>query len=204
MDDSVADNWASAWSGCGACGDGAGLRHRLWLAYDQPHRHYHSRQHLRECLALLAQYQGLAERPAEVAVALWFHDAVYDLRAHDNEARSAEWAWSALQEAGVEPAVADRVRALVLATRHDQAPATSDEALLVDIDLAILGASPTRFDEYEQQIRAEYRWVPGWLFRRKRRELLSGFAQRPMLYQTAALQARFEAPARANLRRVLA
>jgi predicted metal-dependent HD superfamily phosphohydrolase len=65
-------------------------------------------------------------------------------------------------------------------------------------------ASPTRFDEYEQQVRAEYRWVPGWLFRRKRREVLQGFAQRPLLYLTPIAQQCLEAPARANLRRALA
>ncbi len=71
----------------------------------------------------------------------------------DNEAASADWAARALRAAGADDALVGRVHALVMATRHDQAPATPDEQLLVDIDLSILGAAPARFVEYERQIR---------------------------------------------------
>ena len=58
---------------------------------------------------------------------------------------------------------------------HAARPATADEALLVDIDLAILGAAEERFAQYEAQIRAEYAWVDDALFRSRRREVLTGF-----------------------------
>lgn len=80
-------------------------------------------------------------------------------------------------------------------------PVSADAQLLVDIDLAILGADPERFDEYEVQIRQEYAWVPGPLFRRKRREILMDFLARPKIYGTAWFQERFEASARDNLQR---
>jgi len=177
----------------------AGVLPSLLARWAEPHRRYHTLQHLRECLALFAAHRELAERPGEVAVALWFHDAVYDTARHDNEAVSADWAERVLRDAGAAREVAERVVALVLATRHGQGPATPDERLLVDIDLAILGAAPARFDEYERQIRDEYGFVPEDVFRDRRAAILRGFLERPAIFATAALAARFEAAARVNL-----
>jgi predicted metal-dependent HD superfamily phosphohydrolase len=171
----------------------------LLARWAEPHRRYHTLQHLRECLALFAAHRELALHPGEVGVALWFHDAVYDTGRHDNEAASADWATRVLRDAGAHADVVARVDALILATRHSQVPATSDERLLVDIDLAILGAAPARFDEYERQIRDEYAFVPEDVFRDKRAGILRGFLARPALFSTAALAVRFEASARANL-----
>ena len=188
----------AAWQTLDAAG-GEALQAQLLARYAEPHRAYHTQQHLAECLALFDEVRSLAERPTEVEIALWFHDAIYDVQRHDNEALSADWARSALLEAGAPADMAERVAALVLATRHSVAPTTPDEQLLVDIDLAILGAAPARFAEYEAQIRVEYGFVPPALFNEKRGAILAGFLARPVLYGTPALRTRFEAAARANL-----
>lgn len=190
--------WKSAWRALGAAPNDT-LHAELLARYAEPHRAYHTQQHLAECLALLDEVRGLAERPSEIEIALWFHDAVYDVHRHDNEAVSASWASTALLDAGAPVDVAERVAALVLATRHSVAPATPDEQLLVDIDLAILGAASARFAEYEAQIRREYAFVPRPVFDDKRGAILAGFLARPALYATAALRDRFEAAARRNL-----
>lgn len=190
--------WHDTWSALGLPIPG-GVLPALLARWAEPHRRYHTPQHLRECLALFAAHRALAERPGEVAVALWFHDAIYDTARHDNEAASAAWARRVLRDAGAAGEVLERVDALILATRHSRVPATPDERLLVDIDLAILGAEPARFDEYERQIRDEYGFVPEDVFRDKRAEILRGFLARPALFTTAAMRERFEAPARANL-----
>jgi predicted metal-dependent HD superfamily phosphohydrolase len=190
--------WQRAWRALGA-GGGEALHAVLLTRYAEPHRAYHSQQHLAECLALFDEVRGLAERPAEIEIALWFHDAIYDVHRHDNEALSADWARTALLQAGAVADAAERVAALVLATRHSVAPLTADEQLLVDIDLAILGAAPARFAEYEAQIRREYAHVPAEVFAEKRGAILTGFLARPRLYATAALHDRFEAAARRNL-----
>jgi predicted metal-dependent HD superfamily phosphohydrolase len=194
-------SWPRAWAGIGARGDGAVLRDRLLAGYGEAHRRYHSTQHLGECLAAFEPAAKLAEHAAEVELALWFHDAIYELRASDNEERSADWAREALAEAGVPADAAARVHALVMATRHQAAPQGADAQLLVDIDLAILGAETERFAEYETQIRAEYAFVPGWLFRRKRRAVLRSFLERPRIYATARFHDALEARARDNLAR---
>jgi predicted metal-dependent HD superfamily phosphohydrolase len=196
-------SWQSAWSGIGARTEGQGVYEQLLARYSEPHRYYHTLQHLGECLAMFESVRGLAEHPAEVELALWFHDAIYNTQRPDNEERSADWARTALQEAGVARDSADRVHALIMATRHTANPTLPDEQLLVDIDLSILGAEQPRFGEYEEQIRKEYAFVPQWLFRRKRRAILQGFMDRPSIYSTAYFREALEQRARTNLKQAI-
>lgn len=195
-------SWQRAWHALGATPP-AGLQEALLTSYRQPERHYHGVQHLRECLAHCATVQSLSTHPGEVEIALWFHDAVYAVRGTGNERKSAQWASQALRAAAIDPACVARVAQLILATEHHAIPDTADARWVVDIDLAILGAPPERFTEYEAQIRAEYAWVPGWLFRRKRHAVLQAFLARPQIYATDFFRARYEAPARDNLRAAL-
>ncbi len=191
-------SWTRAWSGLGLSPD-ASLFEALLAAYAQPQRHYHCLQHLEECLALFEQVRDLAEHPEEVEIALWFHDAVYDVRGTTNERQSADWAVRALLSCEASQPTQNRVEQLVMATQHDAAPVDGDERLLVDIDLSILGAAPERFTEYDRQIRAEYSWVPEAVYSMKRKAVLSSFLARPSIYSTPYFRERLEAQARINL-----
>ncbi len=199
----LARSWQAAWSALGVNAPDDALFADLLARYSEPQRYYHTLQHLGECLEAFTTTQGLAKRPGEVALALWFHDAIYDLNAHDNEARSADWAARALTAAGVEADAAARVQALVMATCHAAQPTDADAQLLVDIDLSILGAPAARFAEYEQQIRREYAHIPPDVFEPRRRLILGAFLARDPLYQTPGMRARCEANARVNLRRAI-
>lgn len=194
--------WIHDWASLGLTGDAA-LLERLLASYTQPQRHYHTLQHLAECLDLFDQVAHLAQRPGEAALALWFHDAVYIPQGHDNEARSAAWAGEALQAAGADQEVIARTQALIMATAHHQAQEEGDARLVIDVDLAILGAEPARFAEYEQQVRAEYASVPVELYRQKRGELLARFLERAAIYRTTELHTRLEERARMNLGRAI-
>jgi len=196
-------SWQRAWSAWGVAAPDDALQAVL-QAYAEPHRHYHSQQHLAECLGLLEPLLIHARHPGEVELAMWFHDAVYDVHAFDNEWQSALGVQRLLQREAVANEVTARVVDLILATRHSHMPQTADEQLLVDVDLSILGAEPARFDEYERQVRAEYAHVPEADFKQRRAAILRGFLQRPRLYATPQLQASHEARARANLQRSLA
>ena len=193
--------WRATWTGLGVAAPDERWFDEELVRYSEPHRHYHTTQHLDECFAWLDNARGLANHFHEVELALWFHDAVYQVRSHDNEEQSASWAQSAARNAGLSSAATERVHGLILATKHNSAPPTQDAALLVDVDLAILGAPIDRFDEYERQVRQEYAWVPSFLFRRKRREILESFLARPYVYSTEHFRTSLEAPARANLTR---
>ncbi|MDA7416349.1 N-methyl-D-aspartate receptor NMDAR2C subunit [Xenophilus arseniciresistens] len=199
-------HWQQAWQDLGLSAP-EGLFEALAAAWSEPWRHYHTLQHLGECLDALARERALARRPGELALGLFFHDAVYALQADDNEARSAEWAVRALQEARVPADAIARVHALVMATCHQAtaaAPIDPDAQLLVDIDLAILGAAPARFAQYEAQIRREYAHVPPEVFEPRRRRILGSFLARDPIYQTPGLHARCEAQARVNLTQAIA
>jgi predicted metal-dependent HD superfamily phosphohydrolase len=193
-------NWNAAWHALGVAAPDAALCDELQRRYAEPQRHYHTMQHLGECLAWFEREQALAEQPGEVALALWFHDAVYDVHAHDNEARSADWARQALRAAGANEAAAERVHALVMATCHDAVPEGRDAELLIDIDLSILGAERARFDEYERQVGAEYAFVPDAVRLPRRRAILQRFLDRQAIYATPRMHAQLEERARLNLR----
>ena len=195
------DAWGRAWRDLGAETVDPSLHGTLLACWREPHRHYHTEQHLRECLEQLDAARDDAERPAEVALALWFHDAIYDPQAVDNERRSAEWARQSVLRAGLPDAVAQRIASLVLATQHGAiSPGPDPDAeLLLDIDLSILGAPPVRFDEYERQVRAEYAHLDEASWRAGRARVLQAFLNRPRLYATERFHAAREAQARANL-----
>lgn len=202
--DLLARSWRHCAGALAARPIGPAVFDELVARYSEPHRKYHTLQHLTECLAHFEAVRDLAVQPAEVEMALWFHDAIYDTQRHDNEETSADWAREVLLAHGTATAAAQRVHDLVMATRHTALPASPDEQLLVDIDLSILGAGPGRFAEYEQQIRHEYAFVPAALFQQKRREILQGFLDRPVIYSTAHFRETLEARARENLCRAIA
>jgi predicted metal-dependent HD superfamily phosphohydrolase len=194
--------WLATWAALNLTAP-AGLCEQLLRAWDEPQRHYHTLQHLTECLALFDTLRAHAEQPADIELALWFHDAVYDVQGHDNEARSAHWATGALAAGGVDAARCQRVHDLIMATCHTALPASPDQALLVDIDLAILGAPAARFAEYTRQISAEYAWVPPQVYAVKRRAVLQGFLDREHIYSTPVVAQRLEQHARANLAKAI-
>lgn len=174
-------------------------------AWAEPQRVYHGLDHLRDCLRELdAAPRGAADRELTEA-ALWFHDAVYDPHARDNERRSAEWARQALRAAGIAPPTADEVARLVLLTRHDAPPDPADAtgALVCDVDLSILGRPSAEYDEFERRIRREYDWVPEPAYRAERARILARLLDRDPLFRTASFRERYEASARLNLQRAL-
>lgn len=181
----------------------------LQAAYASPPRAYHHWGHVE---AVMRHYAEVAAgpgwtQPREVALALLFHDAVYEAGRRDNETRSAELARATIARWWPDADIdAGRVAELIeLTARHGQlAPADVDPeaALMLDCDMAILAAPAEVFEAYDQAIAEEYRGhVPGFLFRINRRRFLLDLLARPRIFLSEHFHRQLDAAARANLRR---
>ena len=176
----------------------------LYAAAD---RHYHGLSHIKALLGLAAEHRAMLADPEAVEAAIWFHDAIYDSRAADNEARSAALARERLS-GRTDPARVKRIAAMIEATATHALPDLpeqyrADAALFLDMDLSILGAPPEAFDAYEAAVRQEYAWVPEPAWRQGRAAVLRRFLQREAIFHTETFRLRFEAPARGNIARSL-
>jgi predicted metal-dependent HD superfamily phosphohydrolase len=198
------ERWRLLWASLGAPQANDDLYAALRTRYAERHRHYHTLRHIEECFAHLDDLRRLAEHPAEVEVALWFHDAIYQPKRKDNEQRSAKWAKTSLTAVGIDEMVGQRVADLILATRHAALPKTMDAKVLVDVDLSILGVDAARFEEYEAQVRKEYQWLPSPMYRRERSKVLKKLLDRPQIFSTERMFRELESRARENLNRSLA
>lgn len=147
--------------------------------------------------------RDLADDPIAVELAAVFHDAVYDPAAPPGENERASAALAAELLAG-RPDVEEVMRLVLLTAGHDAAPDDRNGAVLSDADLAILGSSPERYDEYAADVRAEYAHVDDEAWRRGRSAVLRSFLARDRIYRTDRAHDRFDAAARRNLARELA
>jgi predicted metal-dependent HD superfamily phosphohydrolase len=193
-------SWMALWHRIGAHGDGTVWHQKLHRAYQDQHRFYHTLQHLEECLQqfdIVASQHNVACSPA-MELALWFHDAVYDVGASNNEEQSAQLARFVLLKADVDSSLIDDTCRLVMATKTHNG-SLPDEECIADIDLSILGQTPSRFQEYERQIRQEYAMIDETLYCTKRSEIMASFLNRPRLYKTRYFCQHFEEQARLNL-----
>lgn len=184
------------------------IQAELETFYRASDRHYHGLAHIAALLDLLLQHRAAFSDPQAVEAAIWFHDAIYDSRAKDNEELSAALAADRLKDSA-DPARLARITAMIKATATHDVPAledaasANDAALFLDMDLSILGAEPQKFDAYEQAVRREYGWVVDADWRAGRAGVLRNFLARPRIFHSGIFYERFETQARANLERSL-
>jgi len=181
----------------------------LTAMYNAAGRFYHTRAHVDSLLALLEKHREVFHDAEAVEAAVWFHDAIYDSRAKDNEAKSAELAAERLAPSVGEQRLS-RIRAMIEATTTHSVPEVSDPRhradleMFLDMDLSVLAAEPDVFDAYEAAVREEYSWADEGAWRAGRAAVLRSFLDRPTLFFSELFRRQFEAAARENLRRSLA
>lgn len=176
--------------------------------YDEPHRRYHDRRHLREMFDAAVAF-ALALTPAQ-AMAVLFHDAVYVPGAARglNETLSAHllrvWGGDLRSD------VVDVACGIVLDTADHLPRGRAAEAVL-DLDLMRLAAPRSRFARYSRAVFAEHRPLiavedddEAWdIFARRRAEFFERLLARPAIFCTSLLRSRFEASTRSNLREAI-
>ncbi|HZJ56088.1 MAG TPA: hypothetical protein VFD38_18235 [Myxococcaceae bacterium] len=177
----------------------------LATAWGEPARRYHDREHLAECLHQLDLAAAGGASTDVVEFALWFHDAIYVAGARDNEESSARLLVEECGRLGLDRSVAEAAAALVRATVHEASADEPgpDEALMLDIDLSILGSDPLRFMEYEYAIEEEFQKTPRMRFRIGRGRFLASLLARPRIFCTEVFRERYEERAREQLSALL-
>lgn len=176
---------------------------RLIEFYGEPHRHYHTLNHIRHCLRELDRAATLITDPDAVEMALWFHDAIYQPGAKDNERRSADLfrQWSG---ARADLVFQQRVDDLIMATTHQEPPDQGDAKFLVDIDLSSFGLPWETCERDGRLIRAEFAGVADDQYYPGHLRFLRTLQDRATFFCTAFFQQRYELVARANLARIIA
>lgn len=198
------ERWRMLMGASAAPPDAAGTAlAELLAAYSAPDRHYHSLQHIAELLGHVERQAGAFADRASVELAIFYHDAVYEIARKDNEAASARLVETRLPGLGIAPARVARVAALVEATAHgtaDPDPGDADMLRFLDLDLSILAAPRADYADYAAAIRAEYACVPEPLYRAGRRKVLQSFLGQPRIFRSPDLHMLWDARARENLR----
>lgn len=183
----------------------AALFEQIKNAYASEGRFYHTLAHVGQVLKGI-EYLALAHPLSEdeqlaVRLAAWFHDVVYDPHRNDNEEQSAAWMTQATEPLNLPASVQLTITHLILATRKHEAREDDRAAqLLLDADLAVLGAPREGYAVYAAGIRREYAFVPEAAYRAGRVKVLEGFLDRERIYFTKQFE-RWEVRARENLLR---
>ncbi|MGJ8726493.1 MAG: HD domain-containing protein [Roseibacillus sp.] len=164
-------------------------------SYSKNQLAYHNLTHIADCLSKFRASQHLAQDPAAIELAIWFHDIVYDPKASDNEEQSARRAESFL----LDSPLTTRVTELILDTSHRQEAETSDGKLICDIDLSILGSDPKSYRSYADAIREEYSWVNSTDYMLGRSQVLENFLNRKRIFALPYFEEKYEQQARLNL-----
>lgn len=192
---------------CDALGVHSADATSMWVElqsrHAEPHRHYHNMSHVAAMLGLLNTHRAELHDETGVFVAAFFHDAIYDPRAADNEQQSADLCVGWLSQYSNDAGRVSHARDLVLATAgHMSASFDGDVAWFLDADLAVLGARAAEYDSYAAAIRREYEFVPADAYRSGRSRVLQTFLDADAIYRTG-LGRPLESQARENLQREL-
>lgn len=177
------------------------LRDDLLARWSAPSRHYHDVRHLAVVVASLRQL-GCDDRIVHLAA--WFHDAVYDGVAGQDEESSARLARQSLDDVLSASEVAEVVRLVELTATHVPDAGDVPGASLCDADLAVLGANPGRYDVYARDVRLDYGHLEEEAFRLGRTAVLRDLLERPELFHTERGRELWQEQARRNLTRELA
>lgn len=176
---------------------------RLWNeleeAYQEDFRKYHNLNHLEELFRYYEIYKSALKHPEEIALAIFYHDYVYNIWKKDNEDKSAIKATQVLKSIRYSIESIHRIEQLILATKHHNG-ASKDEKFLIDFDLAIIGKSEEEYKQYAINIRKEYAKVPSFMYRKGRKKVLQHFLDKKSIFQTTEFISKYEEQARRNLR----
>ena len=184
----------------------------LWqdiaMRYNEPQRAYHSLQHIQQLFGQFEQIKHLFHEPHIIALAIYYHDVIYEPTRSDNELKSAEYVVESLT-GYLSAEQCQHIYALIMMTASHQIDNWSNEtkerekysdaAYLLDMDLSILGSSWSVYEHYAHAVRQEYAHVLDGDYRVGRMAVLKELLAHPTLYLTDYYYERLEKQARKNI-----
>jgi predicted metal-dependent HD superfamily phosphohydrolase len=168
-------------------------------AYSTKDRHYHTLQHLDFMHRKLSAFHDQLTDADAVWFALFYHDAIYDVRRKDNEEQSAALALQRLTALSVPKKIMHLCREHIMATRAHTLSDNPDSNLFIDADLSILGQDAETYHTYSRQIRREYKIYPDAVYNNGRKKVLERFLQATYIFKTISFREMYEQSARFNI-----
>ncbi len=203
-DAQLRERFTGLWFRCltaGTQSDAIVVWNMLEARYTEPDRHYHGKGHLAYCLEQLDLAAGKVGQPAQVEMAIWFHDIINESGQPDNEARSAAF-FRDIADAGMNNEFVAAVVDLILATTHKDPPTDLDQQFICDIDLASFGCTWEYYMQDTTNLKTEFQGPDADYYQRKR-AFLEALLHRPKIFLTEFFNDRYERQARDNIRRFL-
>jgi predicted metal-dependent HD superfamily phosphohydrolase len=192
------ERFVKLWSDINAKGKGEDEFNKLVELYSSENRFYHNLNHIENCLKEIDSVPYIVDKKV-IEFAIWYHDAIYDVKEKNNEEKSAQFAYNISLRAKSSEIFSDKVYDLILATKHQSIYPDIHEQIMVDVDLSIFGKSKEEFYLYEQNIRKEYFFVPIEQYKIGRKKILKMFLDKDSIYQTDFFKQKYEKQARFNL-----
>lgn len=183
----------------GANDNSQNIHQQLIQAYNKPGRFYHTLKHIECCLGFLEDIKDIANNPDALALSIWFHDAIYEPGANDNEQRSADWFMDETQNI-FDDGLRDIVYAHIMATLHlNEEVKDHDSRLMIDIDLSSFGMPWPTFLRDSENVRKESPQLTDAEFYPKQCEFSQGLLKKSRFFQSDYFYKHYEAQARQNL-----
>lgn len=200
MKRATVERFSAVWRRCHAgpgSTDPKGLYDDLAARYGEAHRRYHTLGHIDDCLERFDRVCGLLPDPDAVELALWFHDAIFDADARDNERRSARYYLD--HSTGATPRLQRHVCSMILASTHGWLLFDADLGYMLDIDLAGFGHPWPKFRSTTDVVRAEYTHLTDAQFAVGMSSFFGVLLARPSIFRTETFRRACETTARDNI-----
>lgn len=174
----------------------------LLKRYAESERLYHTIDHIEHCLSQFDRVRDECSQADAVELAIWFHDAIYNFPAYENEKLSAAFFMEKSANL-LGTRFRESVEALIIATEHIRPPEDPDQRILVDVDLSSFGLPWDQFAADGKNIRQELHYLSDAEFYAGQIAFMEALLSRERIFNTAHFHDSYEAKARENVSRYL-
>ena len=178
------------------------IYNKLNTLYCEPHRFYHTGEHIDLCLRNMDSALDVLGQSDIVELAIWFHDVVYDTGSTDNEERSALW-FQQFANGVLSEDIIDKVVNCINSTTHRNMPQSAESQFMVDVDLSGFGQDWEGFIKDGEKVRQESSHLSNNAYISSQIKFMNNLLNREKIYSTNYFNSLLESNARENIGRQL-